>query len=183
MSRWTYVNGVIRVAAFRTNNEGLYAVNTVMENMPPVATGSEGECDWYVTVASKTYTCSSSHDQFNRRSNRIPDNRTYPYGMIDSSPILVTLDGSLRDRDFEDTYKEVVKFLFRLSKHLYVERCLISVKDDWDKEKFLTGNKLHEALIDNHVTEKRSIYSGGVERWGCYQPTTPWQDWEDREED
>jgi len=189
MSIWTHVNGLIEVGSFRTTDEGIYAVNTVMRNMPPVATGSEGDCNYYV-FPSKDHNRSSSSDEYNRNSNRMDYRYDCHHGLLDSSPILVAINGDLRDRDMAQTNREIVKFLFRFSKHLYVYKCTISITGDslhyrlfGDEEIILSGRKLIDALDDNFVTDKRSIYSGAIERWGIYEPLTPWQDIKDDSED
>ena len=121
MSSWTYINGVITVFPMgRTQPEKRYIVDTVLEHLPRV-TGSEG--DMHVHVIKKAgYDGSSSHNEFDER---IPwnDNKT-------QSKYLIVIEASLRDRYFEETLRELNKWLNRLAKRAGIEEILVKL-DGW----------------------------------------------------
>lgn len=107
MSYWTYIRGVIDVKPMgRAQPEKRYILDTILEHLPEV-TGSEQ--NMHVNVIQKDgYNCSSSCNEFGEwipgRKNKTSD--TYH----------IIIDGDLRDRVFEETLRELNKWLNRLAK-------------------------------------------------------------------
>lgn len=126
MSMWTYVSGVVKVDTFaRSDAEAIYLAQTVVNHLPLIS-GSEGPVRYYLNLL-RGACCSSNCDEFNRRSNLCDDSY---YGLFESqTDVLITLDGGLRDRTFEETLRETTRTLSRLSTRLGVKECLVSVTD------------------------------------------------------
>lgn len=126
MSAWTYITGVITVFPMgRTQPEKRYILDTILEHMPRV-TGSEQ--DMHVHVIQKHgYNCLSSHNEF---GERIPwnENKT-------QDKYFVVIEASLRDRYFEETLKELNKWLNRLAKRAGIEELLVKLTG-WSKVGF-----------------------------------------------
>lgn len=118
MSAWTYITGVITVFPMgRTQPEKRYILDTILEHMPRV-TGSEQ--DMHVHVIQKHgYNCSSSHNEF---GERIPWNQNET-----QDKYFVVIEASLRDRYFEETLKELNKWLNRLAKRAGIEELLVKL--------------------------------------------------------
>lgn len=126
MSHWTKVHGVIEVDTFsRSSAEAMYLAQTVVNHLPRV-TGSEGDVEYYLNLVHGSNT-SSNCDEFDQRSNLCNGAhfRVFEY----QSCVLITIDGYLRDREFDQTLRETVKALARLSSRLWVKRCVVSVSD------------------------------------------------------
>ena len=120
MSYWTHVTGTITVSAVgRTQPEMRYIIETVLAHLPKV-TGSEGNMDVYI-VQTNGHDISCSHNEFGVFCGR--DNL---FRMQDKYILL--LEGSLRDRMFDETFKELNNFLNRLAKRLHVDDILVSLK-------------------------------------------------------
>ena len=119
MSSWTYINGVITVFPMgRTQPEKRYIVDTILEHLPRV-TGSEGDMNVHV-IKKAGYDGSSSHNEFDER---IPwnDNKT-------QSKYLIVIEASLRDRYFEETLRELNKWLNRLAKRAGIGEILVKLE-------------------------------------------------------
>lgn len=76
---------------------------------------------------------SCSCDEFGEVTNNLRDSygdrdRKRGWLQVQSEYILV-VDGSLRDREFKQTYKEFQKWICRLAKRISVEDVLVEIKD------------------------------------------------------
>ena len=118
MSYWTYIRGVIDVEPIgRAQPEKRYILDTILEHLPEV-TGSER--NMHVDVIQKDgYNCSSSCNEFGEwipgRNNETSD--TYH----------IIINGDLRDRMFEETLRELSKWLNRLAKRTNVSDICIKL--------------------------------------------------------
>lgn len=118
MSYWTYIRGVIDVEPMgRTQPEKRYILDTILEHLPEV-TGSER--NMHVDVIQKDgYNCSRNCNEFGewipRRNNETSD--TYH----------IIINGDLRDRIFEETLRELNKWLNRLAKRTNVSDICIKL--------------------------------------------------------
>lgn len=136
MSCWTYVLGTIKVNPMgRTEAESEYILQTVLSHLPEVS-GSEGPMETYI---NKLYGHSSSgnHDEFFNHSNLgdgIHGNMFHA-----QEHFLVTLNGALRDREFNETVKEFAKWLTRFSKRCLIEECLVRVVG-YNEDKIFTND-------------------------------------------
>ena len=125
MSYWTYVSGIVDVMPLgRSQAEKRYILDTVLAHLPKV-TGSERDMNVYV-IQKNGYNSSSSHDEFGQWSNL--GNGRYDHSFETQDHYLIVVDGSFRDRMFEETYREFMKWLCRLAKRVMVEDVLVEVK-------------------------------------------------------
>ena len=131
MSWWTYVHGTITVRPMgRTQAEKRYILESVLDHLP-IVTGSEEDMNVYI-VQPKGYKSSSSCDEFGDSTNNLIDSygdksRNHGWLRVQDEYILV-VDGSLRDRMFEETYKEFQNWICRLAKRVSVEDVLVEIK-------------------------------------------------------
>lgn len=116
MSSWTYVQGLIEVGApGRTQAEKDYILQTVIDHLPKV-TGSEYGMNIY-TIRANGHNSWSNRDELGHLNCDFKTQSKY----------FLVLDGSLRDRHYEDTLKELNKFLNRLAKRLPVDSMHVQI--------------------------------------------------------
>lgn len=116
MSSWTYVQGLIELGVpGRTQAEKNYILQTVIDHLPKV-TGSEYDMNIY-TIRANGHDSWSNHDELDHLN----------WDFKTQSRYFIVLDGSLRDRYYEETFKELNKFLNRLSKRLIVNSMQVQV--------------------------------------------------------
>lgn len=117
MSSWTYVVGAIEVDTYgRTSAESIYIAQSVVDHLPKI-TGGERDANIYVNLVDG-YNSGCSHDEFGNYSNLSNRNQ---YKMFESqTKVVITINGSLRDRHFIETIREATSFINRLSKRLDV---------------------------------------------------------------
>lgn len=129
MSWWTGVTGLISVQVpGRTDKEKEYVLDSVLRHLPLI-TGSEGPCH-ALYVKAHGYTWSDSCDEFGNSSNLLPNRYGTPsrHGTLRvQDKYFVVLEGRLRDRTFEQTVREVCRWLCRLSSRLFVSYCNVEV--------------------------------------------------------
>ena len=141
MSYWTHIMGVINVnPAGRTQHEMTYIVNTVLDHLPQV-TGSEGDMRVFVNVDTR-HNSSSSHDEFSMRTNNLTDrygDHSRKHGWLQSSDeYYLTIYGDLRDRMFNETFREFQTWLCRLAKRVCVNQINVTITADDHKPYHLT---------------------------------------------
>lgn len=142
MSYWTYINGTITVSPMgRTQEEKEYILKTILKHLPNV-TGSEK--DMYIKVIEKESGCktSSSHDEFGMITDNLIDHygqRSYHRGWLETNDdYIILVYGSFRDREFEKTYKEFIKWIIRLAKRVRIVDVLVEI-DGYDKSEIITN--------------------------------------------
>lgn len=126
MSIWSHVHGVIEVdTCGRTSAEAMYFAQTVVDHLPRID-GSEGPVEYYLNLVNG-HNCSGNTDENFVRSNlgkiTWSGYRSFEY----QSCVLITMQGDLRDCMFSDALKMTTKALNRLSKHLIVRGCSVTV--------------------------------------------------------
>lgn len=161
MSAWTYIEGVITTVPIgRTQPEKRYILDTILEHMPKV-TGSEG--DMHVHVIQKHgYNSSSSHNEF---GEWIPGQRNQT-----QTDYLIVLEAALRDRYFEETLRELNKWLNRFAKRAGIEHILVKLSSwgmtSWQwKEIVISDPKPYEKMMEWPSWSDRS---GGEPAWCEY---------------
>lgn len=138
MSSWTYVQGFIELdVPGRTQAEKNYILQTVIDHLPKV-TGSEKPMNIY-TIQTAGYDSWQNFDEFN---NRVEDFRT-------QSRYFLVLDGNLRSRYYEDTFKELNKFLNRLGKRLMVDSVYVRLYDYNHSHIFTNKNNCYGKMFEN----------------------------------
>lgn len=142
MSWWTYINGTITVSPMgRTQEEKEYILKTILKHLPNV-TGSEE--DMYIKVIEKESGCktSSSHDEFGMRTDNLLDRygqRNYDRGWLETNEdYIIIVYGSFRDRVFNETYKEFIKWITRLAKRVDIVDVLVKI-DGYDRNEIITN--------------------------------------------
>lgn len=138
MSSWTYVQGLIELdVPGRTQAEKNYILQTVIDHLPKV-TGSEKSMNIY-TIQTAGYDSWQNFDEF---YNRVEDFRT-------QSRYFLVLDGNLRDRYYEDTFKELNKFLNRLGKRLMVDSVYVRLYNYEHSHIFTNKNDCYGKMFEN----------------------------------
>ena len=135
MSFWTYINGTVTVRPMgRTQAEKRYVLETVLDHLPLV-TGSEKDMNVHI-IQKNGFNNQSSCDEFGERTNNLVDSygdKSRENGWLRTQDeYILVVNGSFRDRIFEETFKEFQKWLCRLAKRVDVEDILVEVKD-WKK--------------------------------------------------
>ena len=131
MSAWTYIDGCIKVdVSGRTQHEIEYILKTVLDHLPRV-TGSERDMVVY-TNREAGFNTSSSCDEFGQRTNNLVarfGSKGRKYGWMESnSNYYITVTGSLRDRYFDETHREFMKWICRLAKRVCVLSILVRIE-------------------------------------------------------
>ena len=122
MSAWTYVMGAVRVGTpAHSTEQAEYIVKTVLNHLPEV-TGSER--NMRVIVVSSSNSCiTQDWDEFGHGTKAVKRD-----GFRITSDYLLTVEGQLRDRNIEETYREIIRWLCRLAKRLSVEEICLKIK-------------------------------------------------------
>lgn len=166
MSYWTYINGTITVNPMgRTQAEKRYILETVLNHLPLV-TGSESDMDVYIIQKNGTNS-SCSCDEYGQLS----DNLTDSYGFHDRNgwlriqeEYILAVNGSLRDRRFNETFREFMKWLCRLSKRVLVKNVLVRI-NDYDKQYVINESNLDFKFSDMEEYPSWSKESNGEPCW------------------
>lgn len=139
MSMWTYIRGLIELdVPGRTQAEKDYILQTVIDHLPKV-TGSERNMEIHTVRAY-------GHDMWSNRDEL--DNLSLDFKT--QSKYFLVLDGSLRDRHYEDTFKELNKFLNRLAKRIYIESMYINLLGIFPQSYMFTNeNDCYSRMFDN----------------------------------
>ena len=138
MRWWTYVNGLIMVEpAGCTQPEKRYVLETVLAHLPKV-TGSEEDMKIHI-VQKEGYSGSANFNEFFETVYR-EDFKTQDYYYL-------ILEGQFRDRMYEQTFRELNKFLNRLAKRVYVDDILIRLTG-WDKEIVISNSDPYQDMYE-----------------------------------
>lgn len=130
MSYWTYITGTITVSPIgRTQAQKRYILDTVLAHLPIVSC-SERDMNVYV-IQKNGHNSSSSCDEFGERTNNLTDwhgNKTRSRGWLyTQDEYILVVDAALRDREFNQTYREFIKWLVRLGKRVMIENILVKI--------------------------------------------------------
>lgn len=133
MSNWTYINGTITVSPMgRTQPEKRYILDTVLNHLPRVS-GSEGDMNVYV-IQKRGHNTSCSHDEFGQRTNNLEGwhgNKTRDGWFRIQDEYILVIDATLRDVEFDDGYRQFMKWIVRLGKRVGIVDILVSVEDHY----------------------------------------------------
>ena len=135
MSNWTYIRGVIHVSPMgRTQAEMTYVLQTVLDHLP-IIQGSEGRLELFINLPDG-HNISCGCDEFDQCTNNLTDDYGYKtrkgWKRMQDNYIL-TLNASLRDRDFDETFRLFQKWMCRLAKRVLIYDVLLSVNDSYKK--------------------------------------------------
>lgn len=127
MSSWVNINGIVRVLPLgRTMAEERYILETVLDHLP-VVTGSERDMTVQIVKADQYFRSSSQINEFGEHCNNLNDIRYNKKDCSDDGFFLV-LDGALRDREFSQSYRELMRWLCRLAKRVIVCKVLVEIE-------------------------------------------------------
>ena len=131
MSYWTYITGTITVSPIgRTQAQKRYILDTVLAHLP-IVSGSERDMNVYV-IQKNGHNSSSSCDEFGERTNNLTDwhgNKTRSRGWLyTQDEYILVVDAALRDREFNQTYREFIKWFVRLGKRVMIENILVKIR-------------------------------------------------------
>ena len=177
MSWWTHIRGTIEVSVpGRTQAEIDYILQTILDHLPRV-TGSEGDMEIHI-IRHDGYRSSCSCDEFEMNSNNLVDiygNKSNRGWLETQNTYSLVLVGDLRDRVFEETHREFMKWLCRLSKRLCVESILVRINS---YDKYIT---IDEKAFDNPYCEMYEDPSwckdsDGEPAWWEYLMWKRWRD-------
>lgn len=144
MSSWTYITGTITVSPIgRTQAEKRYILDTVLAHLP-IVSGSEKDMDVYV-IQKNGHNSSCYYDEFGERTNNLTDG----YGqksrvrgwLCTQDEYILVVDAALRDREFNQTYREFMKWLVRLGKRVMIDNILVKISG-YDKSTIIKNYRV-----------------------------------------
>jgi hypothetical protein len=146
---YTYVFATIKANTFgRTNEESLYIAQTVVNHLPKIV-GEEHNADIYVNLAQGYYDF-SSHDEFGKYSNlgnyNFINNKRYDFKY--QSDVIISVCGNLRFRTFDETLRDSIRFMNRLSKRLIIEGGVFKITNYYNQEIDIMKNKCWQDNFD-----------------------------------
>ena len=152
MSWWTHIHGTIVVSPMgRTQAEKRYVLDTVLDHLPRVI-GSEKDMDVYV-IQKNGYSSSSYCDEFGQITNNLIDfhgNRSRSRGWLRvQDEYILVVDSSLRDREFDNTFREFQKWLIRLAKRVYIESLMVKIHDYYKTTVIQNNNNCYSNLFED----------------------------------
>lgn len=173
MSYWTYVNGTITVSPMgRTQPEKRYILETALNHLP-IVSGSEGDMNVYV-IQKNGYSSSSSCDEFGEVTNNLMDGygrRSRTRGWLETQDeYILVVNAALRDREFDQTFREFMKWIVRLGKRVGIEDVLVEIKG-YDKSTIIRNTN-----IQNKKYSYKGVFDGLFEMpsWCNYNGEVSW---------
>ena len=151
VSSWCYITGTITVLPIgRTQAQKRYILDTVLAHLP-IVSGSEKDMDVYV-IQKNGHNSLCFCDEFGERTNNLTDrygNRTRNRGMLRTQDeYILVVDAALRDREFDQTYREFVKWLVRLGKRVMIDNIFVEI----------SGYDKSTIIKDYHVQNEKYSY-------------------------
>ena len=142
MSMWTYINGAITVCPMgRTQAEKRYILETVLNHLP-IVSGSEGDMHTYI-IQKEGHNSSCSCDEYGEHTNNLIDRydcHNYKNGWLRTQEeYIIVVDAALRDRYFNEAFREFMKWLCRLAKRVDLMNVLVKI-NDYSKEYVINDN-------------------------------------------
>lgn len=141
MSVWTHIFGVVKVdVPGFAQYEIEYNLKKVIAHLP-IVSGSEE--NMHITAVRRPgyYNASSNTDEFDNFSNLANDGRG---GLFEyQTNYFLIFNGDLRDREFNETYKALIKCLVRLCKRIDVENILIEISTEHGRRKIIKSADDH----------------------------------------
>ena len=143
MSYWTYLTGTITVGVMGRTQAEKRYILDTVLDHLPRVTGSEGDMDIYVTQKN-------GHNEY-----------------------ILTIDGALRDRKFEQTYREFIKWLVRLGKRVRIGHILVEVegygKSTIVTDRYIQNEKYsHMKVFENLFEDPSWSNETGEVNWAEY---------------
>lgn len=135
---WSYIYGMILVSPLgRSQAEKSYILETVIHHLPKLV---ETGADIDVKILQRPgFNGATSHDELGHRVREMIKTQSQ-YWLI--------IDGNFRDVYYEHTYRELQKWLVRLSKRVKVENMMIHISDDQKTAVLTDDEQLYRALFE-----------------------------------
>lgn len=159
----------------RTQAEKRYILDTVLEHLPLV-TGSERDMNVYV-IQKNGHNSLSSCDEFGEVTNNLVDsygNKSRDRGWLRTQDeYILVVDGAFRDRMFDQTFREFMKWLCRLGKRVSIEDVLVEVKG-YDKSTIIRNTNIqrkkysHRKVFDGLFEDPSWCNDTGEPNWCEY---------------
>lgn len=136
---WSYIYGMILVSPLgRSQEEKSYILETVIHHLPKLVETGAGMA---VKILQRPgFNGATSHDELGHRSKEMIKTQSQ-YWLI--------IDGSFRGVSYEHTYRELQRWLVRLSKRVRVEDVMIHISDDQKTAVLTDDEQLYRALFEN----------------------------------
>ena len=130
MSNWVQIRGSVFLSVQgRTQHEKDYILNTVLDHLP-IVSGSEKNMKPFI-IRDNDPNSFKSYDEHGFMTNNLTDrygDRNFKTGCLRKSDrYIIAIWASLRDRLFEESFREFQKWLCRLAKRIYIEDVLVSI--------------------------------------------------------
>ena len=177
MSHWTHVIGTLRVSPMgRTQPEKKYILETVLAHLP-IVTGSEEDIEVHINLGGGA-SSSSSCDEFDMCTDKGTDmyygTRKDRYGWFNmEEDYLLTLVGNLRDREFEETFREFQKWIIRLAKRVTVDEICVKIWAEYGQQIIISDSTPYGDMFEWPSWCKDS---DGEPNWCEYLMWTRWKD-------
>lgn len=160
MSFWTYIDGSITVRPLgSTQAEKRYVLETVLNHLPQV-TGSERNMRIHI-VQKYGHNSSSSHNEFDEVMSYRGFGESW---MRVQDEYILVLEAALRDREFEQTKREFVKWLNRLAKRVGVHDILVRVTG-YERRMIISDAEPYREMEERPSWTEES---GGEPAWAEY---------------
>ena len=173
ISSWTYITGTITVSPIgRTQVEKRYILDTVLAHLP-IVSGSEKDMDVYV-IQKNGYNSSSSCDEFGERTNNLVDRygqKSRSRGMLcTQDEYILVVDAALKNREFDETYREFIKWLVRLGKRVMINNVLVQISG-YDKSTIIKDH-----CVQNERYSYQNVFFNLFEStsWANYDEELNW---------
>lgn len=173
ISSWTYITGTITVSPIgRTQVEKRYILDTVLAHLP-IVSGSEKDMDVYV-IQKNGYNSSSSCDEFGERTNNLVDRygqKSRSRGMLcTQDEYILVVDAALKNREFDETYREFIKWLVRLGKRVMINNVLVQISG-YDKSTIIKDH-----CVQNERYSYQNVFFNLFEStsWANYDEEPNW---------
>lgn len=170
MSYWAYIMGTLKVRPMgRTQLEKEYILKTVLEHLPLV-TGSEE--DMYIHINQcGGYDSHDTHNEFGEdcyyQKRRYSNYHKWGHpGWLETQDgYILTIEGSFRDRTYDDTFREFNTWLCRLAKRVRVVKILTSIST---RDKSTVFNYGYESPYYEMFEEPSWVNDTGEPNWCEY---------------
>lgn len=149
---WTHINGVLVVEPLgNTDAQTEYVLKTVLDHLPVVESRYEGEMEIYVNRRNGTNYSSSTdeYDNWTNLSKTADGNRTIKPNPFTNThkmqtEYIITLYAGLRHVELQPALKQLIKWLNRLSKRVWVLKSNIIIESGDKKISIVDADWLYQ---------------------------------------
>lgn len=143
MSVWTHAKGILSVNIYgRTQAECKYIIETVLEHLPKIY-----GMNTYI-VQEKGCNTSCTHNEF---GEFIKDG-WHEY----QSNYFIVIDGDFRHTEFDEAYRNFMRWVTRLAKRVTVQSCVVKIWQEWGKE-YIIDKDFSDMCVDFSCCGKGTV--------------------------